>query len=86
MCSFDNVPQGGITAMSSISVHQKWTTSGADCIMFGLTSSPLLCFPPGLSEYFGDFDTESLLIDLRVSSNLQMIANILKGAYHDYTT
>lgn len=51
-------------------------TSGADCIMLGFTRSLRPCRPPFLSEYIGDLDTDSLLIALRVSSNLQIIGNI----------
>lgn len=45
--------------------------------MLGLTSSLLLSLPPCLSECIGDFDIESLLIALRVSSNLQIITKVV---------
>lgn len=68
--------------------NDKMPTSGADCIMLGFTRSLLLDLAPCLSENFGEPDTDSLLMVLRVSSNLQMVTDILnrEDGWHGYAT
>lgn len=68
--------------------NDKLPTSGADCIMLGFTRSLLLDLPLCLSENFGEPDTDSLLMALRVSSNLRMVTDILNGedGCHGYAT
>lgn len=67
-----------VTALLHQYISKKLLTSGADCIMFGLTNSLRLCLSSCLLQYTGDLDIESLFIVLRASSNLQIIANTSK--------